>query len=410
MLRRDEVDELPQWTRGLFRECGVPIATAAIALPSQHPTALHGLSVILGGRVCSAWQVVFEMMDNRDGELRLGERYICVHGIPLSQKETDSIACRNCPAPTDHNGARNDTSIAYFLVLHYFRENGANMVLFSNIVAVAVAFGTPILAARSAGCGKTPTLTGTGAHTLTIGGRARQYFLKMPPEYDNEHAYKVIFTLHALGGTASQVVAGQGGYLPWYGLPALDGNNTAIYLAPDGTNNGWANTGGADLAFLEAVLAGVEADLCVDTAHRYSTGFSYGGAMSYALACARPDAVRAVAVLSGGPMSGCVGGTQPVAWYNQHGVSDQVLPVALGRQMRDQFVRNNGCDAAPNVPEPARGSGAHVKTVYTGCRPGYPVTFVAFDGDHTPQPKDRGADATFSANETWAFFEQFKQE
>ncbi|GAB2627157.1 hypothetical protein Aab01nite_80320 [Paractinoplanes abujensis] len=39
--------------------------------------------------------------------------------------------------------------------------------------------------------------------------------------------------------------------------------------------------------------------------------FSYGGAMSYALACARPAVFRAVAAVAApGPISGCDGGHQ----------------------------------------------------------------------------------------------------
>jgi len=36
------------------------------------------------------------------------------------------------------------------------------------------------------------------------------------------------------------------------------------------------------------------------------------------------------------------------------------------------------------------------------------VVWVEFDGPHSPQPKDKGASKTFAADETWAFFSQFK--
>ncbi|KAK7975744.1 Rhodanese-like domain-containing protein [Apiospora arundinis] len=286
------------------------------------------------------------------------------------------------------------------------------MALLKSLLALA-AVATSLLAqtasaASSAGCGKAPTLTGTSPYSLTVNNKQRQYYIKLPPSYNNTHPYKLIFTFHALGGQASQVVAGTGGYLPWYGLPALDTGNTAVYIAPNGLNQGWGNTGGEDLLFTDAMIKTVEADLCVDTAHRYSTGFSYGASMSYAIACARAKDFKAVAVLSGGPMSGCTGGKDPIAWYNQHGVSDQVLPFALGTQMRDQFVANNGCAKKASVPAPAKGSGTHIKTVFEDCK--YPTTFVAFDGPHTPQPMDKGASKTFSADESWAFFQQFKQE
>ncbi|KAI0160830.1 hypothetical protein GGR52DRAFT_576251 [Hypoxylon sp. FL1284] len=52
--------------------------------------------------------------------------------------------------------------------------------------------------------------------------------------------------------------------------------------------------------------------LAIDAQMRFSTGFSYGGAMSYSLACSRASMLRAVAVLSGAPLSGCAGGNDPV--------------------------------------------------------------------------------------------------
>ncbi len=276
----------------------------------------------------------------------------------------------------------------------------------------AAAFNTVQAAKLSPGCGKTPTLTGgtNTAHKLTVNGKSRQFYINVPAQYDPNHPYRLVFTLHALGGTASQVVAGTSGYYAWYGLSALINDTVgAIYVAPDGLNNGWANQGGEDVTFLSQVIQTVEADLCIDQNLRFSTGFSYGGAMSYSLACSLGSDIRAVAVLSGNPqISGCAGAASaPVAYYGEHGVSDNVLPITGGRQMRDRFVKNNGC--TPQTPEePAAGSGKHIKTTYSGCSADHPVVWVAFDGPHTPTPLDSGASRSFAPAETWEFFSQFK--
>lgn len=261
-----------------------------------------------------------------------------------------------------------------------------------------------VFATGSPGCGKVPTIV-DGKYNMAINNKKREYFIKLPANYDSTLPYRLVFTFHALAGTAEQVVAGEGGYLPWYGLPPL-ANNTAIFIAPNGLNNGWANDGGDDITFVDSMIATVEAGLCIDQKLRFSTGFSYGAAMSYSIACSRAKDFRAVAVLSGGPMSGCDGGNDPIAYYGQHGVSDQVLPIDLGHQLRDRFVKNNGC-RNQSILEPASGSGTHTKAAYTGCNADYPVTWVAFDGPHTPQPMDSGQNATFSPVETWKFFSQF---
>jgi dienelactone hydrolase len=180
-------------------------------------------------------------------------------------------------------------------------------------------------------------------------------------------------------------------------------------VAPQGIDNGWANTGNRDLTLVDNLTALIEGDLCVDTTQLFALGWSYGGSMSYAVACARPAVFRAVAVLSGANLSGCGPGTQPVAYLGIHGTHDSVLNISLGRSIRDTFVRNNGC-TAQNPPEPARGSLTHVVTAYAGCRAGYPVVWAAFDGDHTPEPVDgstsTSAARTWVGGEVWKFFTQ----
>lgn len=288
----------------------------------------------------------------------------------------------------------------------------------------------------SPGCGKqntaiTPAAGSAPGLSITSNGKARQYFVKLPSNYNNTNPHRLILALHPLGGSGQGTASGNGAY---YNLPNLINDTTsAIYIAPTGLSGGlgvgWWNNGGEDVTLIKAIIKVVEDDLCIDQDLRFSTGFSHGAAMSFILACAMGKELRAVAVLSGSPqISGqCQGGTEPVAWYQQHGTRDQVLPIAGARQMRDRFVKNNGCQAK-TAPEPARGQ-AHIRTDYEGCQ--YPTTFVAFDGyvlacsglfcavprpshlltvlrDHTPSPRDPGATRTFADAYSWGFFSQFK--
>jgi poly(3-hydroxybutyrate) depolymerase len=160
---------------------------------------------------------------------------------------------------------------------------------------------------------------------------------------------------------------------------------------------------------MDNIVTTISNGLCVDSTQIFSTGWSYGGAMSYSLACSRPSTFRAVAVLSGAQLSGCNGGKTPVAYLGAHGVHDSVLAISLGRQIRDTFVSANGCQAQ-SPREPNQGSLTHIKTQYSGCKAGYPVTWIAFDGDHMPAPID-GAQGnsgrSYIPGETWSFFSQF---
>ncbi|NUT05416.1 MAG: prolyl oligopeptidase family serine peptidase, partial [Hamadaea sp.] len=272
-----------------------------------------------------------------------------------------------------------------------------------SLMALALA-GAVLLVPRlaqagpTAGCGKTPTLT-SGTHSIQSGGQNRSYILSIPSGYSNAQPYRLIFGLHWLNGTANDVATGGSDGAAWafYGQKQLSGGST-IFVAPQGIDNGWANTNGRDVTLVDDLVRLVEGDLCVDTSQVFAMGWSYGGSMSYALACARPAVFRAVVVYSGANLSGCSGGTQPVGYFGIHGTHDSVLNISNGRSLRDTFVRANGC-TAQSPREPSQGSLTHITTVYSGCRSGYPVQWAAFDGDHTPSPVD-GTTAT-SGLRTW---------
>ncbi|MFE9899181.1 cellulose binding domain-containing protein [Streptomyces achromogenes] len=297
-------------------------------------------------------------------------------------------------------------------------------LLWPGLVAVLLVLGlggtTPGRAAAapadaagaSPGCGKAPTLT-SGTYTLQSGGKNRSFILRVPDGYDRDRAYRLVFGFHWLGGTSTDVATGRTvdpGTWAYYGLQRL-ADNSAVFVAPQGLGNGWANTGGEDITFVDDMIRRIETDLCVDQTQRFALGFSYGAAMSYSLACSRATVFRAVAVQSGGVLSGCDDGTRPIAYLGVHGLRDNVLGISGGRAMRDRFVRNNGC-TPQNPPEPAQGSLTHRVTAYAGCSAGHPVVWAAFDEGHIAAPQD-GAPGdsgprTWLPQEIWKFFTQFQ--
>ncbi|MCG5467931.1 RICIN domain-containing protein [Micromonospora sp. LAH09] len=260
------------------------------------------------------------------------------------------------------------------------------------------------------GCGKAPTLS-SGTHTIQTNGKSRTFILRVPTNYNNSNPYRLIFAFHWRGGTMQDISSGGTSGTPWsyYGQQEQS-NNSAILVAPQGFGNGWGNAGGEDITFVDDMITRIESSLCVNPRQRFALGFSWGGGMSYALACARPTVFRAVAVISGGQISGCSGGTQPIAYFGLHGISDNVLSIGQGRSLRDTFVRNNGC-AAQNPPEPGAGSRTHITTTYSGCRSGYPVQWAAYDNGHMPGPVDgtyaESGITTWTKGEIWRFFAQF---
>src|SRR5690606_8116390 len=187
-------------------------------------------------------------------------------------------------------------------------------------------------------------------------------------------------------------------------------NGEAIFVAPEGLDfggngKGWGNEGGKDLAFFDAMLERFENEMCIDTERVFSTGFSFGGMMSWALGCGRGDKVRAIAPMAGNTtVSGCLDGDNPVAVMGFHGDDDTVVTISGGRVGRDKFVERNNCGAEkPSESKYCEGAGQDRQpctcVTYEGCDEGYPVTWCEFNGPHTPAPNSAGV--------IWEFFASF---
>jgi hypothetical protein len=260
----------------------------------------------------------------------------------------------------------------------------------------------------SPGCGQMSTLTfgavpgesgdavgfGEGGY-VQIGNRG--FAMRLPDDYDSERPYPLIFGFHWNGGNSKEVdTGGSNGYeMAHFGLQQMS-NNGAIFVAPDGLNAGWGNSGGQDLEFVDEILELIQENYCVDTTRIFANGFSYGGGMSYAIACARADVFRAVAIYNGAVLSGCDGGTEPIAFWQMAGQTDGTCTIEAGRAMRDRFVENNGCTPQdpeePPLPPPYLSPGGHICTTYTGCSDGHPLRWCAHQSGHGNAIVDGTAD------------------
>jgi poly(3-hydroxybutyrate) depolymerase len=264
-------------------------------------------------------------------------------------------------------------------------------------------------AVKSAGCGKASTLTfgsvpgedpnaapgsgntegfGEGGYvTIQSGGENRGFAIRLPDDYDADQPYPLIFGFHWNGGNSAQVDnGGSNGYnMAHFGLQKLS-NNGAIFVAPQGIGNGWQNPNGRDLTFVDDMVKLITENYCVDTTRLFANGFSYGGGMSYAIACARAKVFRGVAIYNGAVLSGCEGGNDPIALWQMAGLTDNVCTVDAAKPMRDRFVENNGCTAQnppqPPQPPPYLSDGGHVCTNYAGCSSEHPVRWCVHQSGH----------------------------
>ncbi|KAK3298736.1 Alpha/Beta hydrolase protein [Chaetomium fimeti] len=261
-----------------------------------------------------------------------------------------------------------------------------------STLALGLLAAAQAVESASAGCGKAPPSSGT--KSINVNGRQRQYILQLPNNYDSSKEHRVVFGYHWRDGSMNDVASGG-----FYGLRSLAGDST-IFVAPNGLNAGWANSGGEDITFTDQLVAMVKNDLCANENEFFATGWSYGGAMSHSVACSRPDVFSAVSVIAGAQLSGCAGGGTPVPYLGIHGAADNVLPISMGRQLRDKWLQTNGC-ASKNAPDPGAGQQNHIKTTYSCSNA--PVTWIGHGGGHVPDPSGTNG-VKFAPGETWDFF------
>ena len=249
--------------------------------------------------------------------------------------------------------------------------------------------GTTTVPKPSAGCGMAATqaLNQWVAGTLTVSGTSRTTAVRLPTGYDPTRAYPVIVLLHGCGGGTNNVP-----------MENATGSN-AILVRGTGSASGtcWTTTAsGADVAFVDAMVADVKARFCTDEGRFFTVGYSSGSWLVNQLTCIRAGALRGAATVTGGEAaSGTCGG--PVARMFVHDKDDTDNVISGSERARDRQLTQNGCDKsmAPVATDPSP------CVRYPGCPAAYPVVWCATSGQkHNRQ--DNWVPAAF-----WNFFKAF---
>lgn len=205
---------------------------------------------------------------------------------------------------------------------------------------------------------------------IDVDGTAREYTLVIPDGYDPDTPMPLVFAFHGLGGNSGlarlyfgiEDAAGDAAIFVYpQGLPVADqGGATGWDLAPDGI----------DVAMFDAILAEVDATLCIDRARVFATGHSFGGYISNALGCFRAADLRAIGPVAGGPPFAACQDERVAAWM-AHGMSDMVVPFSQGEAARDSVLARNGCGETTMSVDPSP------CVAYDGCADGFGVTWCA---------------------------------
>jgi len=309
--------------------------------------------------------------------------------------------------------------------------------------------GSMTAAVPSKGCGMTngtKTLTTGGMSVMnglatstklkiTSGGMSREYIIDIPADYDPTHPYRLIFSWHQaygsdVGNANGQYPAGNGPNFDaknyaFFGLhrESTSANVPVIFVAPEGIGNlPWDFT--RDSVLFDDLLALVDANLCIDDSRVFSTGFSFGAMMSYALSITRQTKLRAVVAMAAAnynlPGEPKDSNAAPIAYMGTTGMSDTTCPW-VGSDSAKQggkycvlaHAQDNGCTIPGTIQTTTVGSKKYLCYDFEGCKAGYPVKVCTFDGGHTPSAVDDGTTTgddglkAFIPPLAWKFITQF---
>jgi predicted esterase len=295
----------------------------------------------------------------------------------------------------------------------------------------------------SAGCGKTD-----GAKTLTTGGSSvasglptstrlkikdREYIIDIPADYDATHPYRLIFSWHQAYGSDTGNAIGQ---YPANNGPNFDAKNyayfglqreataakqPAIFVAPQGIGSfPWDYD--RDVVVFDDLLALVDANLCIDDSRVFTTGFSFGAMMSYALSVGRASKLRGAVTMAAANYSFTqpTNSNTPIAYMGTTGMSDGTCPWVRPGSTTDggkycvlQHAKDNGCTIPADIQTATVGSKKNICYDFEGCKAGYPVKVCTFDGNHTPSAVADGTNGgddglkAFVPPLAWKFISQF---
>jgi poly(3-hydroxybutyrate) depolymerase len=270
---------------------------------------------------------------------------------------------------------------------------------------------------------------------IMSGGSSREYIIDIPADYDPSHPYRLVFSWHQAYGSDTGNAIGQtpafsgpnfdASHYAYYGLhrEATAANQPTIFVAPAGIGNlPWDYK--RDVALFDDLLALIDTNLCIDDSRVFSTGFSFGAMMSYALSITRQTKLRAVVAMAPAnynlPNEPMDSNAAPIAYMGTTGMSDGTCPWVNsdaskqgGKYCALTHAEDNGCTIPANIQTTTMGSKKYVCVDFEGCKAGYPVKVCTFDGAHTPASVDDGSSTgddgskAFIPPMAWKFISQF---
>ncbi len=277
----------------------------------------------------------------------------------------------------------------------------------------------------SEGCGQGLGDLTSDYRSINSNSDDRDYYLDIPENYNPNYPHRLFFAMHWGGGNYTQMVdgivewgQGTGPEYAFYGLKHRSqlAEEPSIFIAPNGIDGRWTE---AAHPLFDNLLAFAKKNLCIDTTRVFSTGFSFGGMITYSLSTNHQKDLRAVVGLA--PANYVIylpeKVEEPIAYMSATGMDDTTCPWDAGDNERGakfallEKATDNGCDIPNDIPTTFSGSRTHMCYEFEGCMEGYPVVGCTFDGGHIANVGDGGTGNvggdSWIVKESWDFFAQF---
>jgi len=306
---------------------------------------------------------------------------------------------------------------------------------------------TPPNRGRSGGCGKAAAQSPGQYKEFSLAvaceaaeARDRLYYVRLPPNYDPNTAYRTVYLGPGCGppqdlvGTSKSypmemasdpdailIAMEQGFYnrAEYNSGDCLDGRdggagsrNLCHYCFDDGA--GTTCPGSYEYGYFDLLHKQVEADFCVDTDKQFFAGYSSGGWMAHQLGCQFPDVLRAQASVTGGLPSAIQFGAKscvqhPIAAFFIHDSMDMSNAYSGSVAALERLLKLNKCaggttmETAPTEPYTITGVPDTVDfscVRYTGCPVQYPIVFC------TSRGKAHDSQTSAAVPGFWEFFKR----
>jgi len=306
-----------------------------------------------------------------------------------------------------------------------------NKMYFSIFLVIAL-----LLAFTPACTRRNRSLQNAGEYTIQAGGLERTYRLHIPPNYDGNRSWPLVFVFHGGYGSGADMetltsfdqLADEKGFIVAYPNGYIDHWNDGRSTDPTYTNVD-------DVGFVAALIDELSSYYNIDPKRIFASGMSNGGIFTYRLACELSDRLAAIGPVSGSLAENLVTHCSPaqaISIIHIHGLADQLVKFEGGTvpspyggvtypvlEALALWVGFDGCTGRPEtieLPDADPSDGTTTRMIsYSHCQNDSAVTLYAITGGGHTWPggeyASEGAGGKtshdFSASDViWEFFSQ----